>query len=214
MSRWEAVRLDELDSIPVLDTLLWHPIRRRLGIRAFGVNAYTSSEVGGYVVEPHDELGGGAAGHEELYVVVAGRATFTLGEETRAAPAGTLVFVSDPSLRRSAVAEEPGTLVLAVGGPPGEAYEISAWESYFAAAPAFREERWEDAIATIEEGLRARPGHPAILYNLACAESRAGRTAAALTHLEEAARGDSKYRAAAQTDPDFDAIRRETGFPA
>jgi tetratricopeptide (TPR) repeat protein len=213
MSGWEAVSFDQLDSVPVLETLVWHPIRRRLGVGAFGVNAYTSTEVGGYVVEPHDELGGGAGGHEELYVVMRGRATFTIGDETLAAPAGTLVFLSDPALRRSAVADEEGTLVLAVGGEPGQPYEVSAWESYFAAMPFLRAERWSEAIATIEEGLRDRPGNAAILYNLACAESRGGRIVEALTHLQEAIRADAKCRAAAQTDPDFDPIRREPGFP-
>jgi tetratricopeptide (TPR) repeat protein len=211
---WASIRFDELDSIPVLDGLVWHPIRRRLGIGAFGVNAYTSDTVGGHVIEDHDELGGGAGGHEELYVVVRGRATFTVGSETQDAPAGTLVFVSDPTLRRHAVAEEEGTLVLAIGGEPGRAYEVSPWESYFAATPLLRAERWDEAIALIEKGLRDRPGHPALLYNLACAESRGGRTLAALTHLQEAVRGDEKYALHARTDPDFDPIRNEPGFPS
>ena len=210
---WQSIHLDELDSIPVIESLVWHPVRRRLGITAFGVNAYTSQKVGGHVVEDHDELGGGAGGHEELYVVVRGRATFTVGSESREAPAGTLVFVSDPALRRSAIAEEEGTLVLAIGGEPGRAYEVSPWESYFAAIPSLKAEHWEEAIALIEEGLRDRPGHPSLLYNLACAESRAGRPLEALTHLQEAVRGDAKHRAAAHADPDFDPIRREPGFP-
>ena len=45
------------------------------------------------------------------------RATFTLGDETLDAPAGTIVFIRDPEVRRHARAEEPGTSVLAVGGP-------------------------------------------------------------------------------------------------
>jgi tetratricopeptide (TPR) repeat protein len=210
---WQSVHLDELDSIPLNEGLVWHPVRRRLGIAAFGINAYTSEQVGGAAVEDHDELGGGAGGHEELYLVVRGRATFTVGGESRDAPAGTLVFVSDPALRRSAVTEEEGTLVLAIGGEPGRAYEVSPWESYFAAIPSFKAERWDEAIALIEEGLRDRPAHPALLYNLACAESRAGRPLEALTHLREAVRGDASYLAASRTDPDFDPIRREPGFP-
>jgi tetratricopeptide (TPR) repeat protein len=189
-------------------------VRRRLGIGAFGINAYTSETVGGHIVEEHDELGGGAGGHEELYVVVRGRATFTVDGESRDAPAGTLVYVADPALRRSAIAEEKDTLVLAIGGEPGRAYEVSAWESYFAAIPLFKGECWDEAIALLEEGLRERPGHPALLYNLACAESRAGRPLDALTHLQAAARGDATYLAAAATDPDFDPIRREPGFPS
>lgn len=213
MSGWQAVTLDELESIPVAGGLVWHPIRRRLGIAAFGINAYSSETVGGHVVEPHDESGGGAGRHEEVYVVVRGRASFTVDGETVDAPAGTLVYVSDPTLRREAVAEEPGTLVLAVGGEPGRAYEVSPWEAYFAAIPFFKAERWDDAIALIEEGLRERPGHPSLLYNLACAESRSGRPLEALAHLQEAVRGDPKHRAAARDDPDFDPIRREPGFP-
>jgi tetratricopeptide (TPR) repeat protein len=214
MKGWESVRLGELDSIPLLEGLIWHPIRRRLGIKAFGINAYTSEAVGAYVVEEHNELGGGAGGHEEVYLVVSGRATFTVGGETLDAPAGTIVFVSDPALERKAIAEEEGTLVLAIGGEPGRAYEVSPWESYFAAIPLFKAERWDEAIAMIEQGLEDRPGHPALLYNLACAESRGGRTLDALTHLQEAVRGDAKYRDAARTDPDFDPIRREPGFPS
>ena len=90
---------------------------------------------------------------------------------------------------------------------------MSPWESYFAAIPALEAERWEEAIATIESGLRERPANPALLYNLACAESRAGRPLEALTHLQEAVRGDPSYLAAAAADPDFDPIRREPGFP-
>jgi tetratricopeptide (TPR) repeat protein len=211
---WEAVSLAGLDSIPVMDDIVWHPIRKRLGVEAFGINAYTSRRVGGHVIEEHDELGDGGGGQEEIYVVVSGHAEFTVGEETRDAPAGTIVFISDPALRRGAVSKAEGTLVLAIGGERGAAYEPAAWEIYFSAMPHFRAERWPEAIAMIEAGLADRPGHPAILYNLACAESRGGRPLDALTHLREAIRGDPKYLAAARNDPDFDPIRREPGFPA
>ena len=36
------------------------------------------------------------SGHEEVYIVIAGRATFTLDDETFDAPAGTVVFIRDP----------------------------------------------------------------------------------------------------------------------
>ena len=208
-------RFDDLDSIPLFEGLVWHPVRRRLGIRAFGINAYTAEAVGQQVVEEHDETGGGAAGHEELYVVVSGRATFTIGGETLDAPAGSLVFISDPKLRRKAIAEEDGTLVLAIGGEPGVAYEISPWESYFACdAGACASSATTTRSRMIEAGLRERPGHPSILYNLACAESLAGRPLEAITHLQEAVRGDPEYAERARADPDFDPIRREPGFPA
>ena len=212
---WEVTSFGDLDSVPLFDGLVWHPVRRRLGIQAFGINAYTAEKPGQLVVEEHDEKGdGGAGGHEELYVVVSGKATFTLGGETVEAPAGSLVFISDPTVRRKAVADERDTLVLAIGGVPGKAFEVSAWETYFSAMPAFREQRYEDAIALMEEGLRERPSHPALLYNLACAESLAGRPLDAITHLQQAIAADPKWAEQARADADFDPIRREPGFPS
>jgi tetratricopeptide (TPR) repeat protein len=214
MKGWESTSFGELDAIPLFEGIVWHPVRRRLGIRAFGINAYTAEAVGHQVIEEHDETGGGAGGHEEVYVVLHGRATFTLDGESLDAPAGTLVFISDPKVKRKAVSEAEGTLVLAIGAEPGVPYEPSPWEWYFSAMPAFREERWDEAIALMEEGLAERPEHPSILYNLACAESRAGRPLDALTHLQAAVRADPKLADRAREDPDLDPIRREPGFPA
>lgn len=214
MSGWEALRLDELDAIPLFDGLVWRPLRRRFDIRAFGINAYESDAPGGLVVEEHDETGGGAGGHEELYVVLRGCATFTVDGETCDAPAGSAVYIRDPALRRSARAEKAGTLVLAIGGERERAFEVSAWEWYFAALPDIRAERWEAAMATIAPGLAERPGHPALLYNLACVESRAGLGERALSHLRAAIDADSHYLEAARTDPDFDALRDRPNFPA
>jgi uncharacterized Ntn-hydrolase superfamily protein len=50
---------------------------------------------------------------------------------------------------------------------------------------------------------------PMLLYNLACYESLAGRSAAAVTHLRRAVELDGSYRALAADDPDFDPIRAE-----
>ena len=70
--RWESVRLDEIDPIAVVDgTLLWRPVRRTLDIGAFGINAYVAPNAGDDVVEEHTER---SLGHEEVYVVLAGRA--------------------------------------------------------------------------------------------------------------------------------------------
>jgi tetratricopeptide (TPR) repeat protein len=212
---WQVARFDELDAIPVADGLVWHPVRRRLGIRAFGTNAYTAEGVGGHVVEEHDETraGGGAGGHEELYVVVRGHATFTLDGEMVDAPAGTLVFIRVPTVRRAAVSRADGTLVLAVGGEAGKAFEISPWEWCFAAMPALRAGRWDEAIALLEDGLREDPGNASTLYNLACAESQAGHADAALAHLADAVSARPAYAEKARHDPDFDAIRDLPGFP-
>jgi tetratricopeptide (TPR) repeat protein len=213
MTGWEAVHVDELDSIPIAG-VVWHPVRRRLGVRAFGINAYTAEGVGKQIVEEHDEAGGGAGGHEELYLVVRGRATFTVDGETLDAPAGTILFIRDPKLKRVAVAEEADTLVLAVGGEPGRAYEVSPWEPAFAAAPLLDAGRYEEALEVFAEGLREHPGNPSLLYNLACAEARASRTEEAISHLREAITAEGRYAERAHKDPDFDAIRGEPDFPA
>jgi tetratricopeptide (TPR) repeat protein len=212
---WRVTSFDELDSIPVSHGLVWHPVRRKLGIRAFGTNAYTADRVGDQVVEEHDEVkgGGGAGGHEEMYVVVRGRATFTLDGETIDAPAGTLVFIRDPKVRRVAIAEEDGTLVLAVGGEAGQAYEASPWEWSFVAMPALRSGRWQEAIEILEDGLRERPGNASLLYNLACAEAGAGRKEDALAHLREAVEARPDLAERARADSDLDPIRGEPGFP-
>src|SRR5437660_4625503 len=102
----KTLRLDELEGIPVLGTLSWKPVRKTLGVSAFGINAYTAANAGDEVVEDHTEE---QLGHEEIYLVVAGRATFTVDGEEVDAPAGTLVHLDDPAQRRSAIASEAGT---------------------------------------------------------------------------------------------------------
>ena len=210
---YEVVRLEELDRIPVgKQGLLWRPVRRRLGIQAFGVNAYTAEEAGQEVVEHHDETGSGAGGHEELYVVVRGRATFTLDGEEVDAPAGTFVFVRERAVKRGAHAEEPGTTVLALGGVPGEVFRVSPWEYYFAAIPAFQSRDYARGMAIVREGLLHYPDNPGMLYTLACLESLAGDADSAIEHLTHAAAGDPKIASWAKDDSDLDPIRNDPRF--
>jgi hypothetical protein len=111
----KVARLEEIEPIAVVGgELQWRPVRRTLGIEAFGINAYTA-DAGALVVEEHDETGAGAGHHEELYVVVTGHATFTVDGRTVDAPVGTCVFLDDPKERRGALAVEDGTTVLAIG---------------------------------------------------------------------------------------------------
>jgi tetratricopeptide (TPR) repeat protein len=206
-----TAHVDELDRIEMPDGFVWRPVRRRFDIRAFGANAYTAREAGSQIVEEHTEE---QLGHEEIYLVLRGRAMFTVaGEEHELGP-GRLVFVSDPSLRRGAVALDADTVVLALGGKPGAPYEVSAWEAMFAAVPAMQAERWDEAIRLHEEALEEQPDHPALLYNLACMEARGGRPVDALTHLQRAVELEPKWAEDAAKDADFDSIRAEQGFPA
>jgi tetratricopeptide (TPR) repeat protein len=197
---YEVARIDELDRIPVMEGLEWRPVRRRLGIRAFGVNAYTSEKVGDWIVEEHTE---GSLRHEELYLVLRGRATFTVGDETIEAPEGTLVFVSDPDLKRKAVADEEGTTVLAVGARPGEAFTPSPWEWFFQAY----EQPPEQGIETMRAGIAEDGERAPLYYHLACIEAKAGRLEDAKEHLARAIELDPKFREIAAEDDDLKEVR-------
>jgi tetratricopeptide (TPR) repeat protein len=203
---WDVARVEELDRFPVVEGLEWRPIRRRFGIRAFGVNAYTSERVGGWIVEEHTEQ---RLGHEEIYVVLAGRARFALDGEEVDAPAGTIVHLRNPAVRRGAISEEEGTTVLAVGGRPGAAFEPSAWEWFFEATARFKAGDRARAFEILDDGLRAKPGNAAMLYNLACLEALDGRREQALEHLRESIALDETMAGYAREDPDFDALRDE-----
>ena len=192
----------------------WAMVRTHFGIQSFGVNAYIAEAAGKEVIGEHDELGEGSGRHEELYFVTNGRATFTVDGDEFDAPTGTFVFVRDPAAKRKAVAREPGTTVLVVGGRPGEAFTPSPWERNAEGLVHFGNEEYEKAVETYERLLAETPGNASFLYNLACAETRLGRKAEALSHLRESAKIDSQYARNAAGDPDFDAIRDDPEFSA
>jgi tetratricopeptide (TPR) repeat protein len=201
-----VTRLAELEHIPAGGGL-WGPIRRTMGVTAFGVNAYLGERDGDQVIEEHDELGSGSGHHEELYVVLAGTATFTVGGETIAAPAGTLVFLPDPAVRRGAVAEEAGTRVLVVGGRPGAALPTAPYEHWFAADPACRAGDYERAIEIASAGLVDHAENGGLLYQLACYHALAGHREAAIDHLRRAYAADPRTREWAATDEDLASVR-------
>jgi hypothetical protein len=206
---FEIVELASVESLPGPGTLRRTPLRRRLGFTAVGLNAYTGSEAGQDVVEEHTEA---TLGHEEVYVVLTGRATFTLDGEEHDVPAGSLVYLRDSNVRRSAVAAEPGTTVLAIGGKPGS-HEISTWEYSFAAYGYLKEGDPERGLEVLHEGLAEKGEHERLLYDLACFESLAGKTDDAIAHLMRATELDPKFLAYAADDPDLDAIRDDPRFP-
>jgi tetratricopeptide (TPR) repeat protein len=211
---FQSVHLSDLDAIPVADTLVWRPVRRTLGVEAFGVNAYTAENAGDEIVEEHDELGTGAGKHEELYFVASGRVGFTVAGEEIDAPAGTFVFVRNPEVKRHGIAREAGSTVVAIGGRRGKPYEVSPWEHYFAAIPYAKAEDWERAVEIVSEGLERYGDNPSLLYNLACFEAQAGRREDALEHLRQALEIEPvKVREWAGEDSDLDSIRDDPAFP-
>jgi hypothetical protein len=202
-----TLRLDEIEGIPVFGTLLWKPVRKTLGVTAFGINAYTAAEAGDEVVEEHTEE---QLGHEEIYVVLSGHATFTVDGKEVEAPAGTLVYLDDVSERRQAIAKEAGTTVLAIGGVPGN-HEPSAWEYFFPALPAMRDGDYDRARRILEEGL-AEKDAPVLHYQLACVEALAGNRDRAFAELELAA-ADPRTPEWAKADDDLASLRDDPRFP-
>jgi tetratricopeptide (TPR) repeat protein len=188
-------------------------LRSTLGVGAFGVNAWRATEGGQEIIVEHDELGGTAAGHEELYLVLSGHATFTVDGKTVEAPARTLVFVRDPALKRRAVARDEGTTVLAVGAAAGKAFTVSPWERSAEALRYWTTGEWSKAIELLERQLEKEPDEAVVLYNLACAEARGGRAESALEHLRAAVALGPQFLDAAQDDADFASIRDDSRFP-
>ena len=123
---WTAARLDEVEALPWHSTeLTWRPLRAVLRTRVAGIAAFTADRAGQDLVEGHTEISAGR-GHEEVYVVMDGHATFTLDGVDVDAPAGTFVRV-DPQVDRAAVATEAGTVLLALGGPATFEPSASEW---------------------------------------------------------------------------------------
>jgi hypothetical protein len=204
--RYRVTSLDDVEPLPGPGTLRWLPIRHELGIGAFGTNAYVAANAGDDVVEPHTEEG---TGHEEVYFVARGAATFTLdGEEVRA-PAGTYVFLPDPTVRRHAVADEPGTTVLSIGGWRDRPFEVSGWEARFRAT-AIRERDPEAARALYEEGLAGTQDSQWAHYDLACWHALYGDLAEARRLLDRALElGGDAVGEQSRTDPDLERLRAD-----
>jgi quercetin dioxygenase-like cupin family protein len=92
-------------------------IRKRLGLRAFGINQVELAP--GAEGREHDHAD---SGQEEVYVVIAGGGTMTVdGEDVELRP-GRFVFVAPGSTRRP-VAGPDGLSFVAVGARPQESWE-------------------------------------------------------------------------------------------
>jgi tetratricopeptide (TPR) repeat protein len=209
MNGYAVAHLDEIDELSD-GRCPWRPVRHHFGITSFGVNAWTGRAAGDRIINEHDESDADD-NDEELYLVQSGRATFELDGERVDAPAGTFVFAR-PGVKRTAFAEEPGTTIVALGGTPGKAYEPFGWEIWAPAHPLYEAGDYAGAADRGRELVEAHPEYAGPLYNLACCESLAGRTAEALAHLRLAVERSDRFRSLAAEDSDFDPIRDEPAF--
>lgn len=209
MSGYAIAHLDEIGELDD-GRQPWRPVRHHFGISSFGITAWTGKEAGDRILNEHDEADE-ADRSEELYLVVQGRATFELDGERRDAPAGTFVFV-EPDVKRTAFAEESGTTIVAVGGVPGKAYEVSGWEVWAPLQPLYQAGDYAAVADRGRELTESGTQYPVPLYNLACCESLAGRTEDALAHLEQAIALRDGMRSYAKDDSDLDPIREQPKF--
>jgi hypothetical protein len=210
MSAYKTAHLTEID---VLDDgrCPMRPVRHHFGISTFGATTWTAEEAGDRLINEHDETDMGV---DELYLVIQGRARFELDGEQVDAPSGTFVY-APPEVKRTAFAEEAGTTIFAVGGAaPGKPYQVEGWELWAPMMRLFQAGEYAQAadwgLARLEEDEAF--GTPTGYYNLACAETLAGRHADALTHLGRAIEMREECREYAAGDSDFDAVRDTPEF--
>ncbi|HEY5700392.1 MAG TPA: cupin domain-containing protein [Acidimicrobiales bacterium] len=209
MATYAIERLDDIGSLAD-GRFHYRPVRHHLGITSFGVTAWVGAAAGDPIINEYDEDSQPA---EELFVVVSGRAIFEFdGEQVEATP-GTLV-VTQPGSRRTAVAAEPATTILAFDGTPGKVYDATGWELWAPLRPLYDEGEHAELGARLQELIAANPQYSMLVYNLACSESLSGRTAEAIDHLRQAIGASEKHRADARADSDFDPIRDEPSFKA
>ena len=205
---------DDVEPLEI-DGMHWHPLRHTLDVRGFGLNAYSAENAGDELIEEHREADEGSTeGHQELYVVLRGAARFTVDGEEHVVPAGSLVFLPDPTTLRHATAAEPGSLVLAVGGQEGKAYAVSDWEDRFRARGQWAKGRRDEALAIMRRAAEEHPHDGATFYDLACLEAMTGDHDAAVEHLGQAIAIRPAAREWAQDDAELDPIRDRPDFPA
>jgi quercetin dioxygenase-like cupin family protein len=202
--RYESATIADLQ-----DERGWSPIRKRLGVESFGINAWTVGEADERIIPEHDEV---SSRHEELYVVIAGHARFTVDDEEIDGPEGTVLYVRDPEAKRAAYAREPNTTVLAVGAAPGRPYRPRSWE--LGVGPLFDRGEHEELKRTLAAAQGKYEDNGGVLYNLACAEALLGETDAAIGHLGEALDADPALRDLARDDSDFESLRSDERFAA
>ena len=85
----------------------------------------------------------------------------------------------------------------------------AVWESL---RPLYEAGEYAEVADRARELIGAHPDYSELLYNVACCESRAGRTADAIDHLRRAIARQELLRTFAAGDSDFDPIRDEPAF--
>jgi quercetin dioxygenase-like cupin family protein len=96
-------------------------VRAGLGVTSFGMQVLRfPPNVDRYPEHDHSE-----DGQEEVYTVLDGAATLTVGDESHDLTPGVFARVGPGERRRLSTGERPAT-ILALGGVPGQPFQITA----------------------------------------------------------------------------------------
>ena len=187
-------------------------VRRDLDINSFGVNAFYQAESGALVIGEHEEVGPGASGHEELYVVVEGGATFTVDGEEVDAPRGTAVFVRTRhealGARDRGRHDRARRRRQARRGVEPEPRRVDG-----RLLGLYRDKDYEGALAMLRSALEAHPGNALILYNIACMEACLGHGEAALRAARRIGRRVAEVQAAGRRGRGLRRAARRPALP-
>jgi quercetin dioxygenase-like cupin family protein len=206
---YQILSLDEIEPVPyhAREGQKLLTIQRLLDYRAAGINGWIG-DPGESLVPEHEE----DSGNEELYVVVRGRAAFTVDGERIDAPAGTLIHVLSGE-KRTAVSEEAGTIVVAIGATIGQANEPSGWTGFVVADALRRDGRVDEGRTVIREMIDRFPDAWHAPYNAACYEALAGNPDEAFELLRQAQRmNPNEIRRYLEGDSDLDSLRDDPRF--
>jgi hypothetical protein len=89
---------------------------------------------------------------------------------------------------------------------------IETDELWSSLRPLYEAGEYAEVADRGRELIEAHPGYAELAYNVACCESRIGRTDAAIAHLRLAIDRTELLRSLAADDSDFDPIRHEPAF--
>jgi uncharacterized cupin superfamily protein len=105
-------------------------VRAGLGITSFGIQLLRlPPNESRYPAHDHGE-----SGQEEVYVMLEGAATLTAGDEEHRLERGMYARVGPTETRALATGDEPA-VILALGGTPGEVYEVAEYTNEGAPDP-------------------------------------------------------------------------------